>query len=207
MKRAALRIAGLATLLLGTLAMAIEKPKHEVLKQYPDFEVRGYPAYVVAETEVQGDQTDVSNEAFSRLAGYIFGKNHGARKIAMTAPVTQAPAEGAKIAMTAPVTQASTGPRSWRVQFMMPSEYSLETLPEPNDERVHLRLVEPARFAVIRYSGTWSRQNYDENLALLEAALKREGVETRGEPVWARYDPPFMPWFLRTNEILIEVGP
>jgi len=187
--------------------MATETPKHEVLKRYGDFEVRRYPSYVVAETEVEGEQSDVGNEAFSRLAGYIFGKNRGARKIAMTAPVTQAPAEGTKIAMTAPVTQSSTGPRSWRVQFMMPSEYSLEMLPEPKDERVHLRLLQPRRFAAIRYSGTWSRKNYEEHLAQLGAAMKREGLEAKGEPVWARYDPPFKPWFLRTNEILIEVGP
>lgn len=183
--------------------MAIETPRHRVLETYDDFEVREYPAYLVAETEVEGEQSEVGNEAFSRLGGYIFGKNRGAKKIAMTAPVTQAPAEGEKIAMTAPVTQERTGRRTWRVQFMMPSSYTLDTLPEPTDARVHLREVPARRVAVLRYSGTWSQRNFLEHLEKLREALKREGLKTRGEPTWARYDPPFKPWFLRTNEILI----
>jgi len=186
--------------------MAIESPKHEVLKRYADFEVRQYPPSIVAETEVEGDFSSVGSEAFSRLAGYIFGNNRGARKIAMTAPVTQAPAEGAKIAMTAPVTQESSGPRSWRVQFMMPSEYTLQSLPEPKDARVHLRALPPRRFAAIRYSGTWSQKNYQEHLDQLRSAMQREGLVALGEPIWARYDPPFKPWFMRTNEILLEVS-
>ncbi len=199
------RVAGLGIFLLGGLAMAIETPKHEVVKQYADFEIRRYAPYVVAETEVEGDQGDVGSEAFSRLGGYIFGNNQGARKIAMTAPVTQAPTAGTKISMTAPVTQVSSGPRTWRVQFMMPSEHSLKTLPVPTDARVQLRTVPAKQFAAIRYSGTWSKRNYDEHLALLKAGLAREGLTSNGEPVWARYDPPFKPWFLRTNEILLEL--
>jgi len=186
--------------------MAIESPKHEVLKRYADFEVRQYPPSIVAETEVEGDFNSVGSEAFSRLAGYIFGNNRGARKIAMTAPVTQAPVDGTKIAMTAPVTQESTGPRSWRVQFMMPSEYTLQSLPEPKDARVHLRALPPRRFAAIRYSGTWSQKNYQEHLEQLRSAMQREGLVALGEPIWARYDPPFKPWFMRTNEILLEVS-
>ncbi len=185
--------------------MAIETPKHEVVKQYADFEIRQYGSYVVAETEVEGDQGEVGSEAFSRLGGYIFGNNQGAQKIAMTAPVTQAATEGTKIAMTAPVTQVSSGPLSWRVQFMMPSEYSLETLPAPKDTRVQLRSVPAKRFAAIRYSGTWSKNNYEEHLMLLKVALVREGLTPKGAPVWARYDPPYKLWFLRTNEILLEL--
>lgn len=185
--------------------MATETPKHEVLKRYADFELRAYASYVVAETEVEGDQGEVGDQAFSRLAGYIFGGNQGAKKIAMTAPVSQVRQEGQKIAMTAPVAQVSTGPRSWRVQFMMPSEFTLQTLPRPNGPRVHLRALEPRRFAAIRYSGTWWQKNYDEHLETLRSAMRREGLTAKGEPVWARCDPPFTPWFLRTNEILIEV--
>jgi hypothetical protein len=89
---------------------------------------------------------------------------------------------------------------------MMPSEYRLETLPEPKDARVHLREVPARRVAAMKYSGTWSQQNYDEHLAALRAAMKREGLEPAGEPTWARYDPPYKPWFMRKNEILIEVS-
>ena len=198
-------IAVLAFGLLGGRAVAYETPKMEVVQRYRDFEVRRYPPQVVAQTEVEGDQGSAGNRAFPILAGYIFGKNHGERKIAMTAPVTQAPAGGAKIAMTAPVTQQSAGPRTWRVEFMMPSEYSLETLPQPDDPRVHLEAVPPRKVAAIRYSGSWSQKNYDKNLEKLREGMKREGLAAKGEPVWARYDPPFKPWFLRTNEILIEV--
>lgn len=199
------RLSGLVLALLGGSALAIETPKHEVLSTHPDFEVRQYPGYLVAETEVAGERDEVGTEAFRRLSGYIFGGNRSRQKLAMTAPVAQAEARGEKLAMTAPVTQAEAGPRRWVVQFLMPSGFTLETLPEPDDARVRLRAVEPRRFAVLRYSGTWSAANYQEHLAALEAAMAREGLEARGPPVWARYDPPFLPWFLRRNEILIPL--
>ncbi len=188
--------------------MAIETPRYQVMKELGDIELRDYPASVVAQTEVEGDREDVGGEAFRLLAGYIFGNNHGDKKIAMTAPVTQEPTTGTKIAMTAPVTQerSAAGPRMWRVQFMMPSAYTLETLPEPKDPRVLLLRLPPRRVAAIRYSGTWSQRNYELHLRTLTAALKRENLVPTGQPIWARYDPPFKPWFLRTNEILIEVA-
>ncbi len=89
---------------------------------------------------------------------------------------------------------------------MMPGGYTLDTLPVPNDPRVTLRVLPARQFAVIRYSGTWSHDNYDRHLARLRKGLADAGVVTTGEPVWARYDPPFKPWFLRTNEIMLEVG-
>lgn len=206
MTPATARTFALLAALLGLPAMAIETPKFKVLETFDDVELREYPGYLVAETEVEGDQRDVGNEAFSRLAGYIFGKNRGEKKIAMTAPVTQTAAEPTRIAMTAPVTQQSTGQRSWVVQFMMPAEWTLDTLPEPLDSRVHLRFVPPKRVAALRYSGTWSQANYREHLDALQDSLARRGLATRGEPIWARYDPPFKPWFLRTNEILLELA-
>lgn len=185
--------------------MAIETPKFTVLHTYEDFEVRAYQAVVVAETEVEGEQGEVGSEAFSRLAGYIFGKNGGAKKIAMTAPVTQAPAEGTRIAMTAPVTQQGTGTEKWQVQFTMPAEWTLETLPRPLDSRVHLRVVPPKTVAAIRYSGGWSQARYREHWEKLLAGVTRQGLVAKGEPIWARYDPPWKPWFMRTNEILVEL--
>lgn len=206
MKTASIRIAALAVGLLGAHAMAIETPKFTLVETFGDVELREYAAVVVAETEVEGEQSDVGNEAFSRLAGYIFGKNGGAKKIAMTAPVIQAPVEeGTRIAMTAPVTQQPSGAKRWQVQFTMPAAFTLETLPTPNDSRVHLRVVPPRRVAAVRYSGTWSQANYREHLQKLEAGLTRRGLVAKGSPIWARYDPPWTPWFLRTNEILVEV--
>jgi hypothetical protein len=207
MKQAVTRSLALGLALLGANAMATEQPKYELVQRYDDFEVRAYGPTIVAETELTGEQAEVGNQAFSVLAGYIFGNNEGSKKIAMTAPVTQAPREGERIAMTAPVTQVSSGAKRWTVQFTMPAAYTLETLPVPKDPRVVIRAQPARRVAVLRYSGTWSQKNYDEHLEKLRAALQREGLEAAGEPTWARYDPPWTPWFMRTNELQVELAP
>ncbi len=183
--------------------MAIEKAKYQALESEGDFELRRYEPSIVAETLVDGEFDGVANEGFRRLVAYINGKNRKKASISMTAPVTQE-AGSEKISMTAPVGQEKAG-GSWRITFLMPSEYTMETLPEPLDERVVLREVPGRRMAAIRYSGTWSRKRYEEKRALLMAWVEKRGWRPVGNPVWARYDPPFMPWFLRRNEILIAV--
>jgi len=192
-----------ALLTASPAAMALEKPSYRVVERREAYEIREYAPYLVAETVVGGSREEAGNAGFRILAGYIFGKNRGEKKIAMTAPVTQA--EPAKIAMTAPVVQAGDEGR-WVIQFMMPSAYTLETLPEPLDTAISFRVVPARRVAAHRYSGTWSVTRYEEHLARLRAALAADGLTAAGEPVWARYDPPFMPWFLRTNEILVELA-
>ena len=182
--------------------MAIEEAPYTTLEQRGDFELRQYQPYVVAETVVQGSFEDVGNEAFRRLFGYISGGNRSQESIAMTAPVEQASSE--KIAMTAPVTQEKSGD-NWRVAFVLPSSYTLATAPQPTDARVTLALVPERLVAAVRYSGTWSRARYGENLQALEGFIVEQRLEPTGEPIFARYDPPFMPWFLRRNEILIPV--
>jgi|APFre7841882724_1041349.scaffolds.fasta_scaffold16438_2 hypothetical protein len=194
-------LAALALLPWG-YAMAIEEPKYSVLKAFDDFEIRRYEPTIVAQTVVQGSMEDAGNEAFRLLAGYIFGKNRGEKKIAMTAPVSQTPA---KIAMTAPVAQTATD-GGLVVRFTMPAEWTLETLPEPLDSRVQLAALPGRTVAVIRYSGFWSESRYTEHLEKLKAALAREGLRWEGEPVWARYNPPITPWFLRRNEIWLDVA-
>lgn len=189
--------------------MAIETLAYTVIERFDDIEIRQYDGYVVAETEVDGDRRAATNEGFRRLAGYIFGGNHGDRKIAMTAPVLQA--EGRKIAMTAPVLQQAAGGAStetgpWLIQFTMPAAYTLDSLPEPIDVRVHLRAEPPRRVAAYRYSGGWSTGRYEQKLAQLTDALVRHGLVAVGTPVWARYNPPITPWFLRRNEILVPVA-
>jgi effector-binding domain-containing protein len=199
-RAAALSIAAL--LFLTGRAAAIEEPKFKLVRQYADFEVRDYPAYTVAETTVSGGFEDAGNEGFHRLFGYISGKNTGHSSIAMTAPVIQA---GQKIEMTASVLQ-SAGGGSFIIKFVMPAASTVQTLPVPNDKRVVIREEPPARFAAIRYTGFWSEENYRTHLKALKAAIAREHLVITGEPVWARYDPPFMPWFFRRNEILIPVS-
>ena len=148
-----------------------------------------------------GPAEEAGNQGFRILAGYIFGKNKGERKIAMTAPVAQAPA---KIEMTAPVTQAADN-GGYVVQFTMPSKYTLETLPEPLDPQVKLKDVPGGRFAVIRYSGTWSERNYKEHLEKLERGVEAAGLRTTGSPIYSRYNAPFVPWFMRRNEIWLKL--
>ena len=184
--------------------MATERPRYEVLQQRGDLEVREYAPYLVAETEVGGDLEAAGTTAFRVLAGYIFGKNRGSQQLAMTAPVTQRKSE--TVAMTAPVAQVATSSGTWAVQFMMPSNYTLATLPEPLDPAVQLREMPARKMAALRYSGTWSARNYEKHLAQLRSAVDALGLHARGEAVWARYDPPWKPWFLRTNEILLELA-
>ena len=184
---------------------AIEEPAYGVERTIGDVEVRLYAPYVVAEVVLPGSANDAGNDAFRILAGYIFGKNTGDRTLAMTAPVTQA-AVPVKLEMAAPVTQTAA-PGGWIVQFVLPRGVTLATAPEPVDDRVKLRDVPGERVAVIRYSGTWSQANYDEHLALLRTALRSAGLTASGEPLLARYDPPFKPWFLRRNEIWLHLSP
>lgn len=194
---------------IGLIAMplashAVEEPAYNVLRAFGNVELRQYAPYVVAEVVVDGAAEDAGNAAFPILAGYIFGKNKGEKRFDMTAPVTQTAAP-VKLPMTAPVTQAMAPGGGHLIQFVLPKGVTLDTAPEPLDPRVKLR-QEPARqWAAIRYSGTWSQANYDEHLALLRAALVKEGVATEGEPVLARYNAPFTPWFLRRNEIWLAV--
>lgn len=181
--------------------MAVEEPQYTVVTRYEDFEVRRYEPWIVAETVVAADLEEAGNQAFGTLAGYIFGKNKGAGKIAMTSPVVQTPV---KIAMTAPVVQTAEG-GGMSVQFVMPRPWTLDTLPEPLDSRVKLREVPERTVAVLTYSGFWSEARFREHLDKLTAALAREKLAWAGEPIWARYNPPLMPWFLRRNEIWLEL--
>ncbi len=184
-------------------AMTAEEVKYSVVVKATPFELRDYPAQVVAETVVDGTMADAGNKAFGRLFGYISGKNRSREKISMTAPVSQESAS-VKIAMTAPVGQERVD-GGWTVTFAMPASYTLESLPIPEDAAVRLRRIAPRRVAAVGYSGTWSERRYLRHRLDLEAWIEENGLQALGEPVWARYNPPFTPWFLRRNEILIPV--
>jgi hypothetical protein len=185
----------------GTSAMAIEEPKYAVSLQVGAYEVRDYQPVVAAEVSVTGDQRAAARKGFRLLAGYIFGGNKRRQSIAMTAPVAQE-RTGEKIAMTAPVTQTQSD-GEWVVRFSMPGAYSLETLPEP--PKVKLRAVAPARFAVIRFSGLVSRANVEAKTAELVDFAKAHHLRTMGSASLAQYNPPWTPWFMRRNEVMIEV--
>lgn len=197
-------IAALSTAMLaGGCGVAIEMAKYEVVSKDENYEIREYAPFVIAETVVDGSLEDAGNKAFNRLFGYISGKNRSQGKIAMTSPVSQEAAPE-KIATTSPVGQSRVE-GGWAVSFIMPASYTMETLPLPDDPEVKLRLVPARRMAAVRYSGRWSEKRYQRYREELESWIKKKGFRISGEPVWARYNPPFTPWFLRRNEILIPI--
>ena len=185
--------------------MAIDEPKYTVLKDYGNgIELRNYSTYIIAETEVTAKNADeAGNLGFKRLGGYIFGGNQSKQSIAMTAPVSQSKSE--KIAMTAPVNQSDLGDGQWRVSFVMPDKYTLETLPTPNDKNVYFLSVPARKVLVIRFSGRWTDKNFNEHEQYLMQTLKANNLKSKGAPWTARYNPPIMPSFMRRNEVMIEV--
>ena len=185
--------------------MGVERAAYIVEKKDGAFEVRQYASQIVAEITVDGTMEEAGNKAFRPLFNYISGANRTQGKIAMTAPVSQQ-RDGEKIAMTAPVGQEAVS-NQWAITFTMPTNLTLATLPSPTDEKVRLRAIPARRMAAVRYSGTWSQKRYERNLARLRDWMKTNGLIAAGEPVWARYNPPFTPWFMRRNEILVPITP
>ncbi len=198
---------------LGEPAMATEEPAFTVSQKEGDFEVRSYPALVAAQVSVTGTRDEASNAGFKLLAAYIFGGNTRKQSIAMTAPVVQAPSqtqgESEKIAMTAPVIQSGVPGQSgtWTVRFTMPSSYTLDTLPTPNDAKVQLMALPPARFAAVTFSGLAREDDVALRTAELNTYMTTHALRAAGPPALARYNPPWTPWFMRRNEVLIPLAP
>lgn len=185
------------------VAMAADEPSFTIERKDGDFEIRRYDPLLAAEVTTTGDRSTAINAGFRLLADYIFGNNTSRQKIDMTTPVTQQ--KGEKIAMTVPVTQQSAG-EAWKVRFMMPAGFSLETLPAPNDPRVTI-VSEPAkRYAAIRFSGWSSDANLAEHRGKLQAWVAAQNLKPAAAPVAAFYNPPWSLPFLRRNEFLIELG-
>ena len=210
--RIGLAAAMVAVLGLGALGLAkYEQPAYAVVSANVGYELRLYEPFLVAETRVSGDFRPAGSEAFRRLAGYIFGDNVPGERMAMTAPVLSQPAAGVKMSMTVPVLSqrddTRAGDPGWTYRFVMERRYNLDTLPGPNDSRVELREV-PARWvAARRFSGRWTGERIaGQEQALLEG-LAADGIAPLGVPELARYNGPMTPWFMRRNEVLVEVAP
>jgi hypothetical protein len=219
-----------ALALPGVPAMATEEPPFELLSKHDHVELRRYPAFIVAETFVEGDMDGASGKGFRAIADYIFGNNVAAgsaqnkasEKITMTAPVTVEPvaAPSQKISMTAPVTmeplpeagrithepQAMQGAKRWRVHFVMPSHYTLATLPKPNNPAVQLREVPSKTWAVLGYTGFNTETTIQQRTEELEAWLAAQKIKSIGSPHLARYNPPWTLPMFRRNEIMLEVS-
>lgn len=181
-----------------------EQQKYDVVTEHDGWEVRRYSAHLVAEVEVMGPFDEAVSRGFRSLAAFIFGDNVGKHKVAMTAPVMQQPVSQ-KIEMTAPVMQQASGD-AHVVAFVMPAEYSLETLPEPTDTTVRIRQVPEQVAAVRKFSGRSTEARFAEQLEGLLGRLHEQPTLTVvGEPCFARFDPPWKPAFLRRNEVIVPV--
>lgn len=170
-----------------------EQQPYEVVADHPGFQLRRYPEHVVAETRVTGSFEGAGNSSFRRLVGYIGGRNTQSRKVAMTAPVVQEAED------------ESAG--RFVVGFVMPADFDLDGAPDPTDPDVRLRAVPAQTAAALRFSGRWTRERYDEHARRLLAAVEGAGLEVVGPPRFARFDPPWTPWFLRHNEVVVPVAP
>ena len=198
-------IAGIVLLggaLSGTIVSKVEQPKYQVVTAEKNIEVRNYSAMIVAEVEVTGDRDVAIQKGFRLIADYIFGNNSSAQKVAMTSPVTQQ--AGEKIAMTAPVTQQGDG-GNWRVRFVMPASYTLETLPKPNNATVALKEIPRGRRAVIRFSGLAGKERLAQHTEQLTQFISAKGLKSASTPTYALYNPPWTLPFLRRNEVMVDV--
>lgn len=180
----------------------VEQPEYQIINSNGPIEIRSYGPMIAAEAEVIGERKAAINEGFRLIAGYIFGNNAPRSKIDMTAPVQQQRQQ--TIAMTAPVTQQSEGD-TWKVRFIMPKRWTMETLPAPNDARVTLKPIPAKRFAVIRFSGLARDATIQEETKQLRQYAAERKLTTVGEPLLAFYNPPWTLPFLRRNEIMLEL--
>ncbi len=198
-------------------AMATEEPSYKVLVTENSFEIRQYAPMLIAETLVEGDMDEASSKGFRLIADFIFGNNQVSdsqlkSKIAMTAPVTAEP-QSSKIAMTAPVTlepssaamtmQTAT---QWRISFVMPSQYTMDTIPKPKNNAVRLKEIPGKYFAVHTYSGFNNLARVQSKTDEAVAWAGKRSLKMIGTPQISRYDPPWTLPMFRRNEIMVEIS-
>jgi len=208
MRAGLLLVLGALVMSAASTAHASDEPPHIIEREIGDIQIRLYEPMIQAEVTARGDLRRAGNAGFRPLADYIFGNNQsrsdkGSADIAMTTPVTQTRAS--RIAMTTPVTQTQAEADSWRVAFIMPPEWSMDTLPTPNNSEVALRELPARRIAAIRFSGGPDEARFARHAQRLLSVLEEEGYRATGDPIYARYDPPWVPTPFRRNEVMIEI--
>ncbi|MFZ1109553.1 MAG: heme-binding protein [Rhodomicrobium sp.] len=196
-----------AAIAAGPVLSRVEQPDYKISEKDGPIEIRDYGPMIAAEATVEGERKPAIEEGFRLIAAYIFGKNEPRAKIEMTAPVEQEKAQ--KIAMTAPVTeqaQAGNAGNVWTVRFIMPKEWTMQTLPAPSDPRVTLKPYPGRRFLAITFSGVARDPAIAEKTGDLRDYAAAHKLATVGEPVLAFYNPPWTLPFLRRNEIMLELA-
>ena len=188
----------------GPIMSNVEKPDYVVTLSKNNIEIREYKPMITASVRVSGERKEAIRKGFRLVADYIFGNNAISTKIAMTAPVEQR--ESQKIAMTAPVQQQLDG-QSWEISFVMPKEYSIDTLPTPKNSEVTLAEIASKQFVVIKFSGRNTDSNIEQYTTLLEKFAFDNSLQTTGSPKYAFYNPPWTLPFLRRNEVMLELTP
>ena len=200
----------LISILIASTVMATEEPKFSIIEKSEPFELRAYAPQLIAEVKVEGDLDTASSQGFRLIAAFIFGQNQVSEKISMTAPVAIETAQRTKIAMTVPVgieasKESATGVNQWLFSFVMPSEYTMATLPKPLNPLVTIRELPAQKRAAIIFSGFNNEAKVLEKTKALEEWIKSKQLQAIGNPQFARYNPPWSIPFMRRNEILITV--
>jgi SOUL heme-binding protein len=201
-------IAATAVILLGValwgpILSNVEQPQYRVVERVRNIEIRNYAPMIVAETDVSGERHKAISEGFRTIADYIFGNNSSAQKVAMTAPVTQQRIE--KIAMSAPVTQQGER-NAWHVRFVMPSTFTMRSLPQPKNTAVKLKEIGPKSFAVIRFPGVAGENSLKRYTQELNEFISEKDLTAQSAPTYAFYNPPWTLPFLRRNEVMVEIA-
>jgi len=173
------------------LLIGIKKPGYKVLQKKEGYEIRKYDPYIIAQTEVVGTPETGTNEGFKILASYIFGKNREKIKIPMTSPVL--------------IETDDDDQNEQEISFFMPHNYTIKTLPKPEDERIKIKEKKGKIFAVYRFSLYPSDKRLERKKEKFKAMLKRDNIKPKSEIILARYNPPFILPFLMRNELLVEV--
>ncbi len=190
--------------LIGYFSSRVEQTEYSTLKKAEGYEIRKYPAHIVAETIVSGPYREALSQGFRIVAGYIFGGNTKKESISMTAPVTQQTSRGQSIAMTAPVIASIDG-ESHTIAFGMPRSHTLATLPTPTDSRVSIVEVPAKKMAAKRFTMWRTSVGFQSKKQELLSALEKDKITVIGEPQYAGYNAPWTPPWMMRNEVLVEI--
>ena len=187
-------------------AMATEEPEFKLISEEAEFQIREYDPKIIAQVEVDGDFDEASSRGFKLLADYIFGNNlldGASKKISMTTPVEMSPLTE-NLLMTSSVMNDQVN-NKWSINFVMPQEFSLDTLPKPNKSQVNIIEVPKEKYAVIVFSGLVRESSYAEKAELLSNYLEENSFKQQGAIKIARYNPPWTLPFFRRNELMVRI--